>query len=210
MALQFHECDRFRARGMSCPFEEMDEDDDDDEEQDKLFPPLAIPARKRRDGDLANNLSQFPVVAHGDPQMKEALERMAAIQNEGGLQSIPNLIPSLPFQGRGHPEIISILAAIAIMSTLKALRSTGLGKGFQAVKVSETRVARGLSKLGGIGGSAVRPGPPAGGGLHMRAPTFRGPLPSPKVSKGQDNELRRLLGFRGPLAGFDEFSETGF
>ncbi len=207
MSLHLHDCDRFRAKDMLCPFQDLEEDDDDpDTESEDL--PLAIPARKQREM-MVDNLSQFPVIAHGDPRMKKALERMAAIQHGGGLPSIPREVPNLPFQGRGHPELISILAAIAIMSALKGMRSITSSPSFQAVRVSESRVAKGLTRLGQSG----RPGSRGGfGGIHTQAPRFRGAHGLRKVSQEQDNQLKRLLGFSlgPPGAGFDEFSETGF
>jgi len=190
---------------MLCPFEDMEEDDEDDQPDERRIP-IAIPMRRAQEGQL-DNLSQFPVIAHGDPAMRKALEKMAAIQREGGLKSIPRAVPSLPFGGRGHPELISILAAIAVMTGLKALRSTGFGASLRAVRLSETRAAKGLTRLSGIGG---QPTGGRGGGLHVQAPTFRRPLRAPKVSRQRNNEMKRLLGFGPKGPGFDQFSETGF
>lgn len=226
MGLEHHDCDRFRAQGLMCPFEELREDDDFEDDKSHRIP-IAFPARRAAD-ELGDNLLRFPTIAHGEPEMRKALERMAAIQQEGGLRSIPRAIPTLPDlppvvapgRGRGAPfpspvlggrGIISILAAIAIMSTLRSMRSPTFNPTSQAVQTSERHVARGLTRLGQTG----RIGTPGGfGGLHTQAATFRpGQLGlRPKVTIKGNNELRKLLGFglKGPSAGFDEFSETGF
>ncbi len=204
--MRHHACGNFRQFGMECPFGEIEEHQD--EEEDERFKlPFAVPARRANDR-MAENLSQFPVVAHGQPDMAEKLKRIAAIQREGGLQSIPNF----PFGGRGHPELISILAAIAIMTGLRALQASGFGTGSQGVRASEMRAGRGLSGLSGTSGVAQgsRTGLRGRGGLHVQAETFRRPFRAPKVGDERDEALRRLLGFRGPRGGFDEFSETGF
>lgn len=212
--LHLHECDRFKAQGLVCPFRRFREDDEglEREEDAKKDPELPDPddddhfqypfviKRKQQQAEL-DNLRQLPVIAHGDPAMRKALERMAAIKKDGGLPSLPNIpIPNFPLQGVGHQEIISVLAAIAIMNALRGMRSMSSGTSFPAVQGSERHAARGLSKVlnrqSGVGRTKGR------GGLHVNAAA----------------DLQKLLGFRrklgpgagGPVAGFDSFSETGF
>lgn len=208
MALHNHECARFRQFGMSCPFEELKEDDEEDEEH-RI--PIAIPAR-RSQSQMADNLVQFPIIAHGDPVMRKALERMAAIQHEGGLQSIPRSVPAmgLPSSGSVAQPLIAILTAVAIMEGLRRSRSLKSGASLKAVRASEVRAAKGLTQLSPTGrGSPRGQAAGGGGGFHMKAPTFRKPLTAPKLRSG-DRQLRRLLGLPNRVAGFDEFSETGF
>ncbi len=215
-----HSCGNFRRFGMECPFLDIKGHDPDNEHESRRIP-FALPARRAND-EMEDNLRRLPTVAHGQPEMKEALERMAAIQREGGLRSIPRRVPELmpdfgsrkvgdlPFGGRGHPELISILAAIAIMQGLRALRSRGFSPGVQSVSQSEMRSARGLNRASGTSGAGPRStGTVAGQGFHLRAETFRRPLRAPKLNE-RDEALKRLLGFKGLRAGFDEFSETGF
>lgn len=206
MALQFHECDRFRAKLIECPFRKFKEDtldEEDDDEFDHEFDIRAMFPAKRKDEEL-RNLRQMPVIAHGDPVMKQALERLAAIKQDGGLTSIPNIpVTDFPLQGRGHPEIIAVLSAIAIMSALRGMRSLKSSPSLQAVRLSETRVAQGLSKALGrqSQGQSKSGGRVFGrGGIHVNAAA----------------DLQRLLGFNrkvgpaGPVPGVDVFSETGF
>lgn len=207
MALDLHDCSRFQKRMIECPFRGMDEHDDDDDEDDPEEPgsriPIAIPMR--RQAQVSDNLSQFPVIAHGVPEMKKALERMAALQRVGELQSIP----SSRSLGRGAPELISILAAIAITTSLLSGRVSRSARSFQAVRTAEQRVSKGFGRLIQTG----KPGSPGGfGGMLRPAARFRGPLPSfPRVTKNNNESLRKLLGFgQLPIAGIDTFSETGF
>ena len=133
--------------------------------------PLAIPARKQKEQEL-DNLSRFPVIAHGDPVMKRALERMAAMKNVGGLPSIPDLgrIGQPPFGGRGLPQITAVLSAIVIMQILRGMRSTGPGTSSRVVGRAETRSARELSKVSKVGGFGRNPGRTMGrGGIHVNA-----------------------------------------
>jgi len=214
--LHLHDCERFFAQGIECPFRRKIEHEEDDEEEEERqaqrdagrFPhEIMFPARRSNE-DVGGQLSQFPVIAHGDPEMRERLERMAAFKRLGELPSLPQISPP-PFGGRGLPELTSILAAITIMTLLRSMRSTGFGQGFQAVRASEKVAAEGLSRLSRPGRQGSRGG---FGGMHMQAPTFRGVLRFRKVSQGENQEMRRLLGFSlgPPGAGFDEFSETGF
>lgn len=147
--MRHHDCDRFRASGLRCPFRrfEPDEEQDDDDEQDKDgFPRFVIPARRER--DLENNLSQLRVVQQ--PAIKEALERLAAIQNRGELESIPKIgVPNFPLSGRGHPEIIAVLSAIALMKFFGKMRSMGLGTTGPVVQAGERQLAKGLQKVVG-------------------------------------------------------------
>lgn len=200
MALIGHDCDRFRSRGIDCPFRRFKEDDEEEPDEEQQIP---FVMKKQQEQEL-DNLRQFPIIAHGDPAMRKALERMAAIKRDGGLPSIPpfrNPVPAFPLQGRGHPEIISAITAIAIMKALRSMRATGSNPGLQPVMTSERRVAKGLSRvLGRQSGGLARTG--GRGGLHVNAAA----------------ELQNLLGFRRKLgpsgnalsAGVDSFSETGF
>lgn len=199
--MEHHDCDRFRVAGLACPFKGMeDHEDEEDAEEDESAFELALPGRKAKEREL-DNLRQFPVIAHGDPAMKKALERMAAIKNTGGFPSLPNMspVPEFPLQGRGHREIMAVLSAAAIMQGLRMLRSTGSGVNSRAVQMSERRAAGGLSKVLGRSGSARTGGR---GGLHVNAAA----------------DLQNLIGFKrklrdtgsGLTAGFDSFSETGF
>ncbi len=162
-----HDCDRFKAVGLRCPFRRFEEEEDESQEEEKgSFPKFMVPARKER--EVADNISRLPLVVHGQPQMKKALERLAAIQSGGGLSSIPQIgVPNFPLQGRGHPEIISALAAIALMKFFGAVRSKGFGMSGRVVQAGERRVAQGLSKvIGKVSGAGRTRGR---GGFHVDA-----------------------------------------
>lgn len=157
-----HECDRFKVRlGLPCPFrksrEDLDEEEDEDE-RDAFDIPLALPGRAAKERSLSN----ITTLAVAPKELREALERMAAFKQLGGAPSIP----SFPFQGRGHPEIISVLTAIALMTAFRALRSKGFGMGSNAVRIGERHVAQGLSKVVKPQGSARVAGR---GGFHVNA-----------------------------------------
>lgn len=184
-----HECDRFIAKGLPCPFRKSRQDDDDDEGEEKQPFPLVFPARRKADQE--QQLKNVTTLAVAPKELREALERMAAFQNVGELQSIPNF----PLSDRGQPEILSVLAAIALMKAFRALRARGLGTGLNAVRVGERHVTKGLAQVAQrplLGGR--------GGGLHVNASA----------------DLRRLLFGRrrlrlgGQQVGQDNFSETGF
>ncbi len=231
--LLFHECERFALRGIECPFRKMtreerkrqrerDKEQPEKEAEEREGIRAMIPARRQddkrhkmtREQAMAKRLADMPVIAHGEPQVRKALERMRQIQNEGGLPSIPREstrrgFPLPELEGRG---LISTLAAIAIFEGLRQLRATGSGTSSQAVRASEMRAAEGLSRLSQSG----KPGSRGGfGGLHTQPPKLRPLRTSPKVSQEEDDALRRLLGFSlgppaGPGSGSDVFSETGF
>lgn len=200
--LENHECDRFRVVGLECPFRRLlDDEEDEQEEEERQRIPLALPGRRRREAEDAegNPLLIFP---HADPQIRKALERMAALMRDGGLRSIPREVPSFPLSGRGHTEIIATLAAIAIMRALGGLRSTGSSVPVQPVRISEQRAARGLNQLQGISKSAPGAGRTMGrGGFHVNA--------AANMRRLFGLSPRRLLGLTSS-AGFDSFSETGF
>lgn len=198
MALFGHECDRFMVSGFrECPFRRRDEheDDEDDDFDDAMEFRLAFPVK--RNADQVEGRSPL-TIAHLQPKMREALERMAAIKDVGGLPSIPRFdptIPEFPFGGRGHQEAAAILAALAAMQGLRLLRQTGSRPSLQAVQHSEKRAARGLSKV--LGTSRTR----GRGGLHVNeAANLR------RLLFGR----RKLLNGTSLIAGFDSFSETGF
>lgn len=208
--LHGHDCDRFRAVGLQCPFRKFREDEDqpDDEEEEKKrsrdqeLPeekgtdiPFMFPARRSRI-DLPK-IRQL-VVAHGDPEMAEALERMAAFKNTGGLPSIPNF-PRMksPLSEQSMAAIMAALTGIGVMQALRLMRQTGSNPNFQAVQASERHAAKGLSKVSnarGLGSARTS----GRGGIHVNAAA----------------DLKRLLRPRslssGLSAGVDTFSETGF
>lgn len=208
MALQDHghECDRFRLQGMECPFVRAREDADTDDDDRRSFPrfPLAVPARREQEG-------RSPLIfPHQQPEFVKRLEQVAAIQTQGGLQSIPAIgrmlgevpVDRLALSGRGHEATLAGLAAIVIMLTSRALRSSGFGTGLQAVRISEQRAAKGLSKVvqqSRFGGGPARS--QGRGGFLMPADKFRAVVRPPRIK-------RRPGG--GLVAGFDSFSETGF
>lgn len=201
-----HECARFTKVGLTCPFRRSEEDDDDEPDEkavrelqdaqekfDEREIPFAVPARKTRDPE--NRMGAISQFAVAPVELREQLERMAAFQREGGLQSVPRFpplraTPDFPFQGRGHPGLVSILAALAVMQGLRLARSGKLRTGLQQVKASEMRAAQGLSK-------AVRSVKSGGfargrGGLHVNAAL----------------DLRNLIGVRRKLGGFIQNPHT--
>lgn len=166
-----HECDRFRVFGLRCPFgglkeDEEDEDEEEEEEGQKAERvPLMLPARRRSDADAQRELRNVTDIAVAPKELREALERLAAIKQRGAMRSIPEL----PFGGRGHPETFAALAAIALMTVFRALRKSGFGAGLRAVRIGEKHVSKGFSRV-------VRPQASAGpgrtmgrGGLHVNA-----------------------------------------
>lgn len=194
-----HECDRFGIRGIACPFRRSreDEDDEPDEEGERRAHrnvlPIALPGR-RSDADQDRQLRNITNIAVAPKELREALERMAAFKNIGGLPSIP----SFPFEGRGHQSTISVLTAIALMTAFRALRSRGLGQGLPMVRAGERHVSKGLQRVLSPRGSGNPARTQGRGGIHVNAAA----------------NLRQLLFGRrkvgGPAAGFDAFSETGF
>lgn len=167
-----HECDRFIAEGLECPFRRFREDADPEEEEKEAeqqkafeFPdsiPFMVPERRRTSGDVEKNLGAISDLAVAPRELREALERMAAFKQIGELSSIPDF----PFSGRGHPAIMSVLAAITIMTVLRSLRSAGFGTGFQGVRTSERHAAKGLAQVG----RPVGPGRTMGrGGFQVNA-----------------------------------------
>lgn len=176
MALHFHECDRFRKEIGQCPFRRFVEDDDDDEEDeerksDALKIPFMLPARSARDADLerrgsaSNPLLIFPDLVTA---RRKELERMAAIQRGGELESIPDF-RDFPLGGRGLPETISVLTAIALMRVFGKLRSGGPINTSRAVRTAERVSARGLRQLGIGRPASARPGIRGRGGFHVNA-----------------------------------------
>lgn len=210
MHLPNHECSRFILRQLGCPFRRPpererklrniterrpdDERFEDEPPDDEVFPIIPVPGRKA-DERIRQNLNNLTTLAVAPKELREALERMAAFQQEGELQSIPpvrSLAPNTP--GFGRRPTMAVLTAIAIAASLKSSQSGSFGKGFRAVQAAELRSARGLQTLG-------RTSPVRGrGGLHVNAAA----------------DLRGLLGFRkkfgigGELGFGQEFSETGF
>ncbi len=219
MALVNHDCDRFRALGLSCPFRRFKEDDEQPEEAKRPVPAkereeeeaaregvgveFLAPGRRREDRrqrgyGQGQELSEL-VIAHGDPVMAKELERIHAFKQKGGLPSIPSF-PQLnsPLSEQGMAAIIAALTGIAIMQALRSMQATGSAPSFQQVQGSERHASKGLSKVSdSLGRGSARS---AGrGGLHVNAA----------------RDLRNLLRPRklldgGPTAGFDSFSETGF
>lgn len=152
--------------------------------------------------DLDGVRNRFLQIVPDPRNVTKEQERIAAFKNFGGLPSIPNDIPSLPFGGAGHREAAAVLSAIAIMQLLRGMRSAGSNPMSRAVAQAETLSARALRPLSapmqrGVGRTTGR------GGLHVNAA----------------RDLRNLLFGRsrkqrrpgaGLSAGFDAFSETGF
>lgn len=212
-----HDCDRFRRVGLECPFRRLPEDDDDqDEEEQKkraareladegrgsrdLDIPLFFPGKRPNDADAQRPL-RFPVTSR--PLIERGIERVAAFQRVGELQSIPPVKPgaasqeAFPFNALTPRALIASLSAIMIMQGLRALRSQGFSTASQGVARSEKRSARVLSQ-----GLAQSPGQgplrgPGRGGMHVQESTFRNLLRRPRI-------IGSLTG------GFDSFSETGF
>lgn len=196
---QGHECDRFGLQGIPCPFRKFKEDEDEDPEEQKGRIPfeLAIPARRAK--DFRDQLRPVVPLAVAPKELREALERMAAFQQEGDMLSIPDF----PLSGRGHPEIIATLTAIALMTAFRQLRGSGSGTASSVVRAGERRVAQGLAKVAKPLGFSPGQGRTMGrGGIHVNAAA----------------DLRRLIFGRrrlkrpgGVALGFgQEFNETGF
>ncbi len=189
-----HECDRFGAQGLDCPFRKFPEDEDDpDDDSDDRFPvPIAIPARGR--GEVREPLI-FP---HQQPEFVRRLEQMAAFQNLGELQSIPDVPGRFRLTGRGHEATMAGLTAIVIMQITRALRSSGFGNVSRVVRTSERQAARqlkGVTRFFSPGQGPLTGG--GRGGFLVRESDFRQLLRRPKLGTT-------------PAGGFDAFSETGF
>lgn len=189
-----HECDRFGAQGVDCPFRQFKEDEDEpDEEEDRMPVPIAIPGR--RAGEVREPLI-FP---HAQPDFVKRLEQMAAFQNLGELQSVPDVPGRFRLTGRGHEATMAGLAAIVIMQTMRALRSGGFGNISRSVRTSEQRAAKALKGLTRFTGSPGQ-GRPLGagrGGFLLKESDFRFLMRRPRLETT-------------PAGGFDSFSETGF
>jgi len=189
-----HECDRFVVRGMECPFRKQEEEEDDDEdaeeEHDSIrFPQvLPIPMRRQRGADAVrgDNVIDFTnAVAQGET--RKALERMAAFQNEGGLQFIPRMNTLLEgLSGQKAQNIFAILSALAITAAFVRGRGGSLRTQSLGVAGSERLVAERLSRPSGLKAD-----------------------PGQELFDEKRRGLRRFFGF-GPAGGFDSFSETGF
>lgn len=186
MRMAGHECDRFVARGLECPFRKAEEEEDfeeEEEKQDRAFPQI-IPVAERRKQDARadmrpDNVLQFSQVV-GHREAMRGVERVAALQNVGGLQSIPmaSQLSSLLSEG-GVQSIFALLAALAVTASL--LRGGGMRLSPQSLVVpaSERHVAERLARPGGLFGETNRLG------------------------------IRKFFGF-GAQGGFDSFNETGF
>ncbi len=183
-----HECDRFVVRGLECPFrkiEEEDEEEPDEDPDDKIsFPQvLPVPARRDRGADAvrgANVVDFRNAVAQGET--RKALERMAAFQNLGGLQFVPDASRlTSALQGNTAQGIMAVLAALATIAALRRGRAGTLRTQSLGVAQSERGVAMQLS---------------------ARDPVI-------EFQGRSRRAIRKFFGF-GPTAGVDTFSETGF
>lgn len=182
-----HECDRFVAAGFTdCPFKRMEDEEDEEEQPDEKQRAMefrrAIPlAERRRGADAVRgaNVTDF-VNAVAPGETREALERMAAFQNEGGLQFLPRAERlKSALTGQTAQGIFAVLAALATIAAMSRGRPSLSTAPSLVVAHSERDVASRLAQE-----SRDRAG-------------------------GDKRAIRRLFGF-GPTAGFDAFSETGF
>lgn len=179
-------------RGLECPFRRLeDEEEDNEEEEDQAareFEKVIPLAERRRGADAvrgANVVDFTNAVAMGET--RKALERMAAIQNVGGLQSIPQA-GRLGSQLREHgPQgIMAVLTALALTALFRGMPAGRLGTTSLAVAMGERRAAQRFSMLN---------------------------VASDKVkSPAEVDAVRKLFGFgpKGGGSGSDVFSETGF
>lgn len=194
-----HSCARFWALALECPFRRF-RDHEEDDPPDEEFEQFVVGERKAKDADQElRNVTQL--IPHGDPVVRKLLERMAAIKDFGGLPSIPDSIPALPFGGRGHPEIIAVLTAIAIMSLLKGMRSLGPNPSLRAVTHAETQSGKGLK---GVSKTLSARTQGRGGFQVNAAADLR------RLLFGRRKQRRKKDGGAALTGGFDEFSETGF
>lgn len=193
-----HDCDRFRLRNQVCPFAKFKEDDDPEESFDEPGLKFVVPARRKKD-ELRPPDAVTPLVFPArNERFHREFERLAAFKRLGELPSIPSM--GFPSPGSTPQAILSLLAAIAIMQSLRALRSGGFGTSVRGVGLSETRAAsllKGVGKVSQAGGRSTG----GRGGFHMPAPTFRRLLRPPRLRKRRG----RFVGFGNPL--FDEHVE---
>ncbi len=202
--LRNHECARFWALGLNCPFRKLDDLEDESPPDEEFFRDVGVGHRKsmeQRGDQLKNNL----LVLHAQPEMRKILERMAAIQFEGGLPSIPKAgeLMGSPSGGLGRPELVPALAAIAIGVGLGMRRSSGSRPSMPAVRASERGAAKLLS--GPLGTSRLR----GRGGFHVNAAAAIQAIQGGRgIGVFPKRRLKDRFGFG--LPGFDSFSETGF
>lgn len=188
-----HECDRFVARGLTCPFKRMEEEEPEEDPEEKQDPAMEFPqiipiGERRRGADSVRgaNVTDF-INAVAPGETRTALERMAAIQNVGGLSFIPTREQlASAFSGQTSQGIMAVLTAIAVAVASSRMRGIPSGRMSLGVAASERQVAEQLSTPG------------------------LGREPSSSLLGGRNRRsIRKFFGF-GPVAGFDAFSETGF
>ncbi len=207
-----HMCRVWWKKGLDCPFARLHEDDDeDDPDSDDI--PIAIPARKQREGRL-DNLSQLNAIFQniGEPEhLQRGLREAAFTQERGGAPFLPKIgkildelpVERLRFTGRGHEGIMAALAAIVIFQLSKQLASSGFLRTSLMGSRLNARAATQFSQLTqptGRGSARTQ----GRGGFHVNAA----------------DQLRRMLGGKRKLrggrsdkgagSGSDTFSETGF
>lgn len=171
-----HECARFWANGLDCPFgdEQLDDDDDDTEEGERDVRDLALPARKRNSRSQSQRMGQLNnilTIAHSQEEMREKLkviegERIAAIV-PGGEALLQRLLESgLNLSGN---RLFQASAMAALAAAFFRLRGTGLMKGLPTVRSLERPVTKGLGKLSGGSGITTQQGTGGRGGFHVDA-----------------------------------------
>ncbi len=218
--MRHHECIRFDRRGIDCPFRKAKVEEDEEEEKEPVREPEAPDEREDRESvligerrkgakdnrqqrlELTEQAAKTFIVAHSQKEVREAVERMHAFQNEGLLPSIPpvgqfqNFLTSR-FSELDPQRTIAIFAAIAISAFLLRQGRITSPRALSSVLAGETLVA---SQLRGLG---EKPDPDQEFAHKMRANVRR---QARRV--GQVDELKRLK--LGGLAFGDEFNETGF
>lgn len=210
MVLELHECARFTRVIGDCPFRRFKEDDDSEEEkipvrfptffereaEERRTEPAFVPAARRQDRDRRQRGDpgqgqeiSVPVIAHGQPAMKKALERMLPIQELGGFRSLPPLLQIMPeianlltkqdqrveslrLSDSAPRQLMGILMAIAVGALLRRSPGRGFNPSFATVQAVEKRAAQ-------------------------------------ESKQGEGQFMRKLFGLGG-LASSENFSETGF
>lgn len=196
-----HDCSRFDRFGIDCPFRKMGlepEEEDREEEFDESFVPrVAFVGERNKRNERGDRAERSLTIVHSQPEVREALERMAAFQGLGGLPSLPpieSLRPSSRGPGRG--QIIALFAATMITAALLRGANFGSMSSLRGVRTSEMLAGAQLSALGERSGFERIEGNEnvfSDFGIRRMA--------------GVEDVNRRLRG-----SGFvgDEFSETGF
>ena len=197
--LSGHECDRFWAKGLSCPFRKKGKDDEErreDQTPDNRGIPdaLALPGRKGEERNNRLNAQGTPegnivrlVQSEFDPEelQRAAIRTVGQPQKTGGMTSVPNIESLL--RGRGVQGVMALLTALGVAEGFRR----SVGKNFGGVSNRVRAVERQVStQLRGLGQTSSSTGRGGRGGFSVNANEALNAL----VGIGPRRKLKRGVG----------------